>query len=225
MDTAASSGSQASSDSGQTAEQAFAIPINDALSIAHQIEAGNASADVHIGATAFLGVEIGSSGSNAGSGSGGSGSGSGSSGNTFDPFGGSGNTFDPSGGSGITIDPFGGSGITIDPFGGFGSQGNQGGTGSQGSQGGTGSQGSTGGQGTASGVQISGALPGSPAANANLGAGDTITSIAGQSVSSSKDIAHVLVKYHPGDSISVSWVDQSGQSHTSNLTLASGPAA
>jgi len=239
MDTAASSGSQASSDSGQTAEQAFAIPINDALSIAHQIEAGNASADVHIGATAFLGVEIGSSGSNAGSGSGGSGSGSGGSGNTFDPSGGSGNTFDPSGGSGITIDPsggsgitidpsggsgitidpFGGSGITIDPFGGFGSQG------STGSHGGTGGQGSTGGQGTASGVQITGALPGSPAANANLGAGDTITSIAGQSVSSSEDIAHVLVKYHPGDSISVSWVDQSGQSHTSNLTLASGPAA
>ena len=34
-----------------------------------------------------------------------------------------------------------------------------------------------------------------------------------------------LVKYHPGNSISVTWVDQSGQSHTTNLTLASGPAA
>jgi hypothetical protein len=38
-------------------------------------------------------------------------------------------------------------------------------------------------------------------------------------------VAHVLVKYHPGDSISVTWVDQSGQSHTANLTLTTGPAA
>jgi S1-C subfamily serine protease len=216
MDTAASSGSQggsqAGSQSGQ-AEQAFAIPINEAVSIANQIEAGNASGDVHIGATAFLGVELGSAGSNSGSGSG---SGSGSSGGTFDPFGGSGSsggTFDPFGGSGSsggTFDPFGGSGAAFDPFGGFGSQGS---SGSQGSQGST------------SGVSLSGALPDSPASNAGLGAGDTITSVAGQSVSSGEDIAHVLVKYHPGDSISVTWVDQSGQSHTSSITLANGPAA
>jgi hypothetical protein len=35
----------------------------------------------------------------------------------------------------------------------------------------------------------------------------------------------VLVKYHPGDSVSVSWIDTSGQSHTSTVTLANGPAA
>jgi S1-C subfamily serine protease len=200
MDTAASSGSQGQSQSGQTAEQAFAVPINEAVSISQQIEAGNASGDIHLGATAFLGVEIGSSSSNAGSGSGGSGNG-------FNPFGGSGSGFNPFGGSGSGIDPFGGSGIAIDPFGGLGSQGSQGS------------------QGTTSGVPIAGALSGSPAANAGLGAGDTITAIAGQSVSSGEDIAHVLVKYHPGDSISVTWVDQSGQSHTSTVTLASGPAA
>jgi len=205
MDTAAS-GSQGSSGGSQSAEQAFAIPINDALSIAKQIEAGNASGDVHIGATAFLGVEIGSSSSNAGSGSGNSGG----SGNTFDPFGGSGNSFDPFGGSGSTFDPFGGLGIAFDP--------------SSGSSGSTGS-GSTGSQGTTSGVSISGALSGSPAANAGLGAGDTITAIGGRSVSSPEDISHVLVKYHPGDSISISWADSSGGSHTSTVTLASGPAA
>jgi hypothetical protein len=38
-------------------------------------------------------------------------------------------------------------------------------------------------------------------------------------------VAHALVKYHPGDSISVTWVDQSGQSQTANLTLTTGPAA
>ena len=74
-------------------------------------------------------------------------------------------------------------------------------------------------------MTISGTLSGSPAANAGLTAGDTITAVGGQSVSSAEDISHTLVKYHPGDSISISWVDQSGQSQTANVTLASGPAA
>jgi S1-C subfamily serine protease len=53
------SGDNGSSGSGQqTTTQAFAIPINTALSIASQIEGGHASATVHIGTTAFLGVEI-----------------------------------------------------------------------------------------------------------------------------------------------------------------------
>ena len=161
MDTAASSGTQFQSQSGQTTEQAYAIPINEATSIARQIVAGTTSANVHIGATAFLGIE--SSSSSQGSGSG-----------------------------------FGGSG-----FGGFG-----------------GSQGNS-----ATGVTISGTLSGSPAANAGLTAGDTITSVGGQSVSTAQDIAHALVKYHPGDSISITWVDQSGQSQTTTVTLANGPAA
>jgi S1-C subfamily serine protease len=38
--------------------QGFAIPINLALDIANQIEAGRASANVHIGPTAFLGVAL-----------------------------------------------------------------------------------------------------------------------------------------------------------------------
>ena len=42
----------------QTETQAYAIPINQAVSIASQIEAGTSSATVHIGATGFLGVEI-----------------------------------------------------------------------------------------------------------------------------------------------------------------------
>lgn len=38
--------------------RAFAIPINRALSIARQVEAGRASAQVHIGKTGFLGVAV-----------------------------------------------------------------------------------------------------------------------------------------------------------------------
>jgi S1-C subfamily serine protease len=72
MDTAASSGFQfgsgyggygsggnGSSGSGQASTtQGYSIPINTALSIAREIEAGQASPTVHIGATAFLGVGI-----------------------------------------------------------------------------------------------------------------------------------------------------------------------
>jgi S1-C subfamily serine protease len=74
-------------------------------------------------------------------------------------------------------------------------------------------------------VTISGALSGSPAASAGLTEGDTITSVGGQSVSSADDIQQILVKHHPGDKISVTWVDQNGQSQTATVTLASGPAA
>ena len=51
MDTAASSGAGAHS-------QGFAIPINKAVPIANQIVRGEASANVHVGGTAFLGVEV-----------------------------------------------------------------------------------------------------------------------------------------------------------------------
>jgi S1-C subfamily serine protease len=187
MNTAASSGTQFQSESGQSAAvQAYAIPIDNAESIAKQIEAGQGSSTVHIGATAFLGIE--SDGSSSGSGSG---SGSGDSGGFGD-------------GSG---------------FGGFGGFGDGSGFGSQGDGSGTN------GSGTSSGVTIAGALSGSPAASAGLTEGDTITSVGGQTVSSATDIQQILVKYHPGDKISVSWVDQSGQSQTATVTLASGPAA
>jgi len=147
--------------------QAYAIPIDHAETIAKQIEDGQGSSTVHIGETAFLGIET--DGSNSGSGSG---SGSGG---------------------------FGG-------FGGFG-------------------QGDGSGSGTTSGVTISGTLSGSPADDAGLTQGDTITSVDGQSVSSTSDIQQALVKHHPGDKISVNWVDQAGQSHTATVTLANGPAA
>ncbi len=164
MDTAAGSNYQFQGQSGQSgqAEQAYSIPINEALSIANQIKAGTTTSDIHIGATAFIGIGLETSSSSSGQ------------------------------------NGFGG-------FGGFG--------------GGQGSSQAT------SGVSIADVVSGSPAANAGLTEGDTITSIAGQSVTSAEDVAHALVKYHPGNSISISWVDQEGQSHTTTLTLANGPAA
>jgi S1-C subfamily serine protease len=45
----------------------YAIPINEALSLAKQIESGKSSSSVHIGASAFLGVEVASTSSYYGS--------------------------------------------------------------------------------------------------------------------------------------------------------------
>ena len=161
MDTAASSSSEmsspfgsspsgqsSSSSSAQSQTQAFAIPTNRALSIASEIEAGSASSTVHIGATGFLGVEVGSSG------------------NSFMP----------------------------------------------------------GGEQDSSGVTVAGTLPGSPAAQAGLSEGDVIDSINGHAVSSSSDIQSAIGQDHPGDKVSVAWTDQYGQTHTSTMTLANGPA-
>ena len=54
MDTAASAGN----DIAQTGNEGYAIPIEKALSIVKQIEDGNESGTVHVGETAFLGVEV-----------------------------------------------------------------------------------------------------------------------------------------------------------------------
>ncbi len=55
MDTAASAGNGVEQ---AAASQGFAIPINKATSIAQQITDGDASETIHIGGTAFLGVEV-----------------------------------------------------------------------------------------------------------------------------------------------------------------------
>ena len=184
MDTAASTSSQVptaqattpgqsqpgqSQQSQGTATQAFAIPINEAETIAAQIEAGTSSSTVHIGSTAFLGVEVSStstgSGSGLGAGNGGYGFG--------DGYG------NPGFGSGTTI----------------------------------------------SGAAIAGVLSGSPAADAGLTGGDTITSLAGQSITSASQVQTILGSYHPGNQVSIGWTDAYGQAQTATVTLASGPAA
>ena len=55
MNTAGSSGY-----ASRSSTQAYAIPIGRALSIVRQIDAGRASARIHIGATPFLGIQIAS---------------------------------------------------------------------------------------------------------------------------------------------------------------------
>ena len=71
VDTAASAGYSFQFNGQSQGNQGFAIPINTALSVAHQIEAGNSSSRVHIGETAFLGVEISPQGGSGSSDNGG----------------------------------------------------------------------------------------------------------------------------------------------------------
>ncbi len=66
VDTAASAGMTFQGASGR----GYAIPISTALSVVHQIESGQASDRVHIGATAFLGVLLGTNGGGDGDGEG-----------------------------------------------------------------------------------------------------------------------------------------------------------
>ncbi len=136
IDTAASSQSFNGTTTG------FAIPINKALSIAKQIESGTQTATIHIGPTAFLGVQLGSGASSFGS----------------------------------------------------------------------------------NGATISGVLDGSAAQQAGLAAGDTITAVNGQAISSASGLSTAMAAFKPGDKVSITWVDSSGQSHSATVTLGSGPA-
>jgi S1-C subfamily serine protease len=70
IDTAASAGFSFQSSGQSAGNQGYAIPINAAIAIAKQIVGGTASSTVHIGATAFLGVEVAQTTCNSGGSSG-----------------------------------------------------------------------------------------------------------------------------------------------------------
>ena len=55
--------------------------------------------------------------------------------------------------------------------------------------------------------------------------GSTITSVGGTAVASIDDITSVLGSHEPGDEISVSWTDATGEAHTATVTLGEGPVA
>ena len=148
IDTAGSSTFQFQAAGSQTASgtEGFAIPINEALSLATQIESGKASSSVHIGPSAFLGVEVAPTAA-------------------YYAFGGP----------------------------------------------------------TTSGATIAGVLNGSPAAQAGLTSGDTITSVGGRTVTSATSLQGIIDKFHPGQKVAVDWVDEYGNSYQATISLATGP--
>lgn len=135
IDTAASSGSPFAV---SASNDGYAIPIGKATTIAKQIVSGKSSTTVHIGATAFLGVQL-----------------------------------EPS---------FAGQGATI-----------------------------------------VGVVPGAPAAAAGLVPGDVIIAVAGKAVSGPSDVAPIILTHKPGDKVTITYSDASGQTQSASVTLASGP--
>jgi len=75
-----------------------------------------------------------------------------------------------------------------------------------------------------SGALIDNVLCGSAAASAGLGAGDVITAVNGQAVTSPGSLTTIMAKYHGGDKVSVSYVSTSGAKQNVSLTLGTGPA-
>jgi S1-C subfamily serine protease len=138
MDTAGSAGTTFRSTNDT---QAYAIPITKALSIVRKVDAGTSSTRIHIGGTAFMGVQIGAD--------------------------------------------FGGRG---------------------------------------SGATIAGVTSGSPSAAAGLTPGDVITAVNGYHIASRSSLTSSLLTRKPGDTVTITYSDQAGVSHSVKLVLASGPA-
>jgi len=76
-----------------------------------------------------------------------------------------------------------------------------------------------------SGAVVAGVVPGTPADGAGLTQGDVIVSVDGQSVSSPEQLQSALGQHHPGDSVTIGWQDQTGQTQSATVVLANGPAA
>lgn len=74
------------------------------------------------------------------------------------------------------------------------------------------------------GAKIAAVLPRTPAARAGLITGDTITSISGKAITTGTQLRTVLSTYKPGDTVSVTWSDTQGGSHTQSVQLIPGPA-
>jgi S1-C subfamily serine protease len=72
---------------------------------------------------------------------------------------------------------------------------------------------------------VQGVFTGTPAAVAGIAAGDTVTAIDGTPVSTSTALRRAVSAHSPGESVSVTWTDSAGASHTESLTLAEGPVA
>jgi len=75
-----------------------------------------------------------------------------------------------------------------------------------------------------SGALIDNVLCGSAAAAAGLGAGDVITAVNGQAVTTPGSLTTIMSKFHSGDKVTVNYETTSGAKQTTSLTLGTSPA-
>jgi S1-C subfamily serine protease len=78
---------------------------------------------------------------------------------------------------------------------------------------------------TASGAVVAGVVSGTPAEDAGLAAGDTVTSVNGTAVASGDQLSALLAEMEPGEQVVLGWVDASGMAHQATVHLTNGPAA
>jgi len=74
-----------------------------------------------------------------------------------------------------------------------------------------------------SGAVVRQVLPDTPARNVGLVSGDVITAVDGLPVNSASELSDIMDQHHPGDIITLSWMDRAGQLRSAVLVLASGP--
>jgi len=77
----------------------------------------------------------------------------------------------------------------------------------------------------ATGVELGGVIDGLPAADAGLVAGDTITAVDGNTVSNAESLSEIIASHEPGESVTITYLDATGESHSVTVTLVEGPAA
>ena len=184
--------------SQQQTATGFAIPINTALAVAHQIAAGQASSAVTIGYPPFIGIYIGK-----GSSSSPQAQAAQEQQNTNGGFGNFPGFGTPGNGSGTGNSGTGGNASC------YTSDANLAVPSSIAS--------------VSSGTLVLGTICNSPATSAGLTAGSVITAVNGQAVGSPADLTGIVSKYRPGTTISVTWVTPAGQRETASLALTAGP--
>jgi S1-C subfamily serine protease len=74
-----------------------------------------------------------------------------------------------------------------------------------------------------SGTLIIGVICSGPAQAAGITAGSVITAVNGQAIGAPDTLTKIVGQYHPGTTISVTWVSPSGQRTTSRIGLTAGP--
>jgi S1-C subfamily serine protease len=74
------------------------------------------------------------------------------------------------------------------------------------------------------GTTVSGVVQNGPAAGVGIVQGDQITKVGSTSTPNPTALHNALASKNPGDRTTITYVDQSGASHTATVTLASGPA-
>ena len=70
---------------------------------------------------------------------------------------------------------------------------------------------------------VASVVPGSAADKGGLVAGDVITAINGTTITSSDGVSRIVLAKKPGATLTITYLDATGTTRTTRVTLASGP--